>query len=181
MCRCPSSAVEAVCVGLPGLRALSALAIRDALLDPAPLGTLTLLHELRLKSMAGLSLTRDLAPLAALHRLQHLSLTSIKDLGWCACEVVGSLSALESLELGECSFRADMGSALARLTRLRRVRLERGPAHHAAPPVLRALASLPALVSLELVNVDVKVIFIVNQLLISSFSNHILATYVSIQ
>lgn len=78
MCRCPARAVEAVCRGLPGLRALSALAIRDALLDPSPLADLPLLHELRLKSMAGLSLTQDLRHLASLTKLQHLSLTSIK-------------------------------------------------------------------------------------------------------
>lgn len=78
MCRCPASAVEAVSRGLPNLKSLSALAIRDALLDPTPLGALAQLHELRLKSMSGLSLTRDLRPLAELKNLQHLSLTSIK-------------------------------------------------------------------------------------------------------
>ncbi|CAH0597165.1 unnamed protein product [Chrysodeixis includens] len=156
MCRCPARAVEAVCVGLPGLRALSALAIRDALLDPAPLAALPLLHELRLKSMAGLSLARDLSHLAALTQLQHLSLTSIKELGWCACEVIGSLPALESLELGECTFRAEFAGVLARLLRLRRLRLERGTPHCAAPDILRALATLPLLTRLELVNIDVK-------------------------
>ncbi|XP_030028265.1 uncharacterized protein LOC115445906 isoform X2 [Manduca sexta] len=159
MCRCPAAAVEAVCRSLPGLRSLAALAIRDARLDPAPLASLPLLHELRLKSLAGLSLTRDLSDLAALTRLQHLSLTSIKELGWRACEVVGSLPLLESLELGECTFRAEFGAALGRLARLRRLRLERGPAAPAAPPLLRALARLPRLASLELVNVDVKVGF----------------------
>lgn len=156
MCRCPARAVEALCRGLPGLRALSALAIRDARLDPAPLAALPLLHELRLKSMAGLSLTRDLRHLAALTRLQHLSLTSIKELGWCLCDVIGSLPALESLELGECTFRAEFAGVLARLARLRRVRLERGTPHCAAPDILRALATLPLLTRLELVNIDVK-------------------------
>ncbi|XP_073962644.1 uncharacterized protein isoform X2 [Choristoneura fumiferana] len=159
MCRCPASAVEAVCRGVKGLRSLSALAIRSALLDPAPLGALPLLHELRLKSMAGLSLTRDLQPLAALTSLTHLSLTSIKELGWCACDVVGQLPQLESLELGECSFRAEFAGVLGRLARLRRLRLERGTAQCAAPALLRALAALPLLHSLELVNFDVKVGF----------------------
>ncbi|XP_037873836.1 uncharacterized protein LOC101738884 isoform X1 [Bombyx mori] len=159
LCRCPARAVEAVCRAVPGLRSLAALAIRDALLDPAPLAALSRLHELRLKSMTGLSLTRDLSHLAALTSLQHLSLTSIKALGWCACEVVSALPALESLELGECTFRADFPAALSRLTRLRRLRLERGTAHAASPPTLRALAALPHLTSLELVNVDVKVGF----------------------
>lgn len=87
MCRCPASAVEAVCRGLPNLKSLSALAIRDALLDPSPLGTLAQLHELRLKSMSGLSLTRDLRPLAELRHLQHLSLTSIKVCLFTRCSV----------------------------------------------------------------------------------------------
>ncbi|XP_052756264.1 uncharacterized protein LOC113511211 [Galleria mellonella] len=158
MCRCPAAAVEALCrVG--GLRALSALAIRDARLDPAPLARLPLLHELRLKSLAGLSLARDLRPLAALHHLRHLSLTSIKELGWCLVDVVGELGALEVLELGECSFRAEFAGALRRLARLRRLRLERGTAACAAPAILRAAARLPRLAALELVNVDVKVGF----------------------
>ncbi|CAH2097489.1 unnamed protein product [Euphydryas editha] len=159
LCRCPARAVEAACSRLPGLRALAAPAIRDARLDPAPLAGLPRLELLRLKSLTGLSLTRDLQALASLSRLQHLSLTSIKELGWCACEVVGQLEQLESLELGECSFGASFASALGRLVKLRRLRLERGVSHCAAPALLRALAALPRLTRLELVNFDVKVGF----------------------
>ncbi|OWR52299.1 hypothetical protein KGM_216173 [Danaus plexippus plexippus] len=159
LCRCPARAVEASCERVPGLRALSAPAIRDARLDPAPLARLTRLELLRLKSLTGLSLTRDLRPLAGLSRLQHLSLTSIKELGWCACEVVGQLEQLESLELGECSFGGSFATALGKLVKLRKLRLERGVAHCAAPALLRALAALPKLTRLELVNFDVKVGF----------------------
>ncbi|CAH2057040.1 unnamed protein product, partial [Iphiclides podalirius] len=159
LCRCPARAVEAAMSRVPSLRALAAPAIRDAKLDPSPLAALPRLELLRLKSLAGLALTSDLRPLAALTRLQHLSLTSIKELGWCACEVVGQLEQLESLELGECSFGAAFAGALARLSRLRRLRLERGVAHCAAPALLRALATLPRLTRLELVNFDVKVGF----------------------
>ncbi|XP_069355833.1 uncharacterized protein [Maniola hyperantus] len=159
LCRCPARAVQAACERLPGLRALAAPAIRDARLDPSPLALLPRLELLRLKSLAGLSLTRDLRPLAALTRLQHLSLTSIKELGWCACEVVGQLEQLESLELGECSFGGSFAAALGKLVKLRRLRLERGVAHCAAPALLRALAALPKLTRLELVNFDVKVGF----------------------
>ncbi|XP_013182066.1 PREDICTED: uncharacterized protein LOC106128291 isoform X2 [Papilio xuthus] len=159
LCRCPARAVEAAMARVPSLRALAAPAIRDARLDPAPLAALPRLELLRLKSLAGLALASDLRPLAALTRLQHLSLTSIKELGWCACEVVGQLEQLESLELGECSFGAAFATALARLSRLRRLRLERGVAHCAAPALLRALATLPRLTRLELVNFDVKVGF----------------------
>ncbi|XP_059055985.1 uncharacterized protein LOC131849870 [Achroia grisella] len=158
MCRCPAAAVEAACA-VSGLRALCALAIRDARLDPAPLARLPRLHELRLKSLAGLALASDLRPLARLHHLRHLSLTSIKELGWCLVDVVGQLGALEVLELGECSFRAEFAAALRQLARLRRLRLERGTAACAAPAILRALAHLPHLSALELVNVDVKVGF----------------------
>ncbi|XP_041974702.1 uncharacterized protein LOC121729980 [Aricia agestis] len=158
LCRCPARAVEAAC-SLLGLRSLAAPAVRDTRLDPGPLARLTRLERLRIKSMTGLSLTRDLRPLAELRALQHLSLTSIKELGWCACEVVGQLERLESLELGECSFGGDFAPALSRLHRLRRVRLERGVPHAAAPALLRALADLPALDTLELVNFDVKVGF----------------------
>ncbi|KAM3955935.1 LOW QUALITY PROTEIN: uncharacterized protein ACR2FA_010099 [Aphomia sociella] len=158
MCRCPAAAVEAVC-RVEGVRALSALAIRDTRLDPTPLARLTQLQELRLKSLQGLSLTRDLHPLANLQHLHHLSLTSIKELGWCLVDVVGQLGALEVLELGECSFRAEFATALRQLARLRRLRLERGTAACAAPALLRALAQLPQLRALELVNVDVKVGF----------------------
>jgi hypothetical protein len=82
-----------------------------------------------------------------------------QELGWCACDVIGQLSQLESLELGECTFRAEFAGVLGRLARLRRLRLERGTAQCAAPALLRALATLPLLTRLELVNVDVKVAF----------------------
>ncbi|XP_038218262.1 uncharacterized protein LOC119836891 isoform X2 [Zerene cesonia] len=159
LCRCPARAVEAVCARVGSLRALTAPAIWDTALDPAPLALLPRLELLRLKSLKGLSLTRDLSPLSNLRNLQHLSLTSIKELGWCACEVVGQLEQLESLELGECSFGGAFAAALARLVRLRRLRLERGVPHCAAPALLKALASLPKLTRLELVNFDVKVGF----------------------
>ncbi|XP_047540000.1 uncharacterized protein LOC125073283 isoform X2 [Vanessa atalanta] len=159
LCRCPARAVEAACERLPGLRALAAPAIRDARLDPAPLARLPRLELLRLKSLTGLSLTRDLHSLSSLSRLQHLSLTSIKELGWCACEVVGQLEQLESLELGECSFGGSFATALGKLVKLRRLRLERGVSHCAAPALLRALSALPKLTRLELVNFDVKVGF----------------------
>ena len=73
--------------------------------------------------------------------------------------MIGSLPALESLELGECTFRAEFAGVLARLLRLRRLRLERGTPHCAAPDILRALATLPLLTRLELVNIDVKLGF----------------------
>lgn len=75
----------------------------------------------------------------------------------CASDVVGQLERLESLELGECTFPAEFASVLGRLTRLRRLRLERGTAECAAPELLRALATLPLLTRLELVNIDIKV------------------------
>lgn len=80
-----------------------------------------------------------------------------QDLGCCSCEVVGTLKQLVSLELGECTFRASFGAVLAALPRLQRLRLERGTAECAAPALLRALATLPRLHQLELVNFDVKV------------------------
>ncbi|CAG4939036.1 unnamed protein product [Colias eurytheme] len=156
LCRCPARVVEAVCSRVSSLRALCAPAIWDTSLDPEPLGLLTRLELLRLKSLKGLSLTRDLTPLSNLRHLQHLSLTSIKELGWCACEVVGQLEQLESLELGECSFGGAFAAALARLVRLRRLRLERGVPHCAAPALLQALAGLPRLTRLALVNFDVR-------------------------
>ncbi|XP_045484172.1 uncharacterized protein LOC111000393 isoform X2 [Pieris rapae] len=159
LCRCPARVVEEVCRRVSTLRALCAPAICDTVLDPEPLAELPRLELLRLKSLKGLSLTRNLQPLSALRDLQHLSLTSIKELGWCACEVVGQLDRLESLELGECSFGSPFAAALAKLVRLRRLRLERGVPHCAASALLKALASLPKLTRLELVNFDVKVGF----------------------
>jgi hypothetical protein len=99
LCRCPARAVEAACGALPRLQALSALAIRDAALDPAPLARLPRLRELRLKSMAGLALARDLAPLASLTHLTHLSLTSIK--------VTLSISSPSRFGLSFLSFMTD--------------------------------------------------------------------------
>ncbi|KAL4716015.1 hypothetical protein ACJJTC_003804, partial [Scirpophaga incertulas] len=163
LCRCPARAVEAALRALPRVVAFSALAIRDMAFDPGALAHAPRLRDLRIKSMAGLTLAGPLAPLADLTHLVHLSLTSIKfsaqELECNVVDVIGHLRQLESLELGECTFHAEFAGVVSRLRRLRRLRLERGTEQCAAPALLHALSNLPMLSALELINVDVKVGF----------------------
>lgn len=159
LCRCPARAVEAVCKGLPDLKCLSAVAVKDNRLDPSALSNMKQLREFKLKSLSGLSLTSDLKPLLDLQFLEHLSLTSIKELGIYAGDLIGLLRQLVSLELGECTFGADFGMELIHLQRLQRLRLERGTADCASPALLEALSKIPSLTQLELVNFDIKIGF----------------------
>lgn len=65
---------------------------------------------------------------------------------------------LESLELGECTNLPDTiaTEALVKLTSLKRLRLEKGQGNCPTAKFLQAVANLPNLVQLELINFDIK-------------------------
>lgn len=123
-----------------------------------PFSALKNLKELRLKSSAGLTLTSDLTALENLTTLTHLSLTSLKDLQKLNLAPIGKLENLESLDLGECndlpkSFAIDV---LSKLTKLEKLRLEKGQGDCHTFDLLEAVKEMPKLEQLELVNFDVK-------------------------
>lgn len=157
LCRLPAKFVEQLFASNPQLRVLNAVAIKDAQLDVAAIGAVRHLRELRLKSLNSMHIG-SLAPLAQLHELRHLSLTTIKELGTKNIEALGTLTQLESLELGECSELAAgfAGTVLQQLKRLERLRMEKGQDKCCTFEIIDAIAQLPQLTQLELVNFDIK-------------------------
>lgn len=157
LCRLPAQYVENLFESNPNLRVLNSIAIKDAQLNLVSIGQLTQLRELRLKSLNSMHID-SLGPLQQLRELRHLSLTSIKELGTKDVQVLGSLAQLESLEMGECSeitagFAANV---LMKLTRLERLRMEKGQDKCCTFEIIDAIAQLPKLTQLELVNFDIK-------------------------
>ncbi|XP_074111840.1 uncharacterized protein LOC141535672 [Cotesia typhae] len=158
LCRCPVMVVEEVIKACPQLQVLTAMSIKCDWLNLNNIDNLKSCQELRLKAITGMSLYGDLTPLQNLSQLSHLSLTSVKELGKKKIEILGSLANLESLELGECSdFPSKFGtSVLCKLTKLERLRLEKGQGSCCTFDILKGVAKLEKLHQLELVNFDVK-------------------------
>ncbi|XP_014296375.1 uncharacterized protein LOC103578182 isoform X2 [Microplitis demolitor] len=158
LCRCPVMVVEEVIKVCPQLQVLSAMSIKCDWLNLEDIGNLKSCEELRLKAITGMSLHGDLTPLQNLTQLSHLSLTSVKELGKKKIDILASLVNLESLELGECSdFSSKFGTAvLCKLTKLERLRLEKGQGTCCTFDILKGVAKLDKLHQLELVNFDVK-------------------------
>uniref|UniRef100_A0A1L8DBZ1 Putative partner of paired n=1 Tax=Nyssomyia neivai TaxID=330878 RepID=A0A1L8DBZ1_9DIPT len=161
LCRCPSAVVESLFRTNTNLRILNAVTIKDDIVDLDGVENLTRLEELRLKPENWVEFRRDLTPMRNLHCLRHLALTFVKQLGNANVEILGELTALESLEIGECN---DISETLARnvlprLVHLERLRLEKGQMNCNTSAILAAIAPLVKLKQLELVNFDIKAKF----------------------
>lgn len=158
LCRLPARVVERLFESNTELRVLNAVSIKDEQVHLVGADRMHQLRELRLKSLNSMHID-SLQTLPALRdTLQHLALTSIKQLGTRGISFIGELTQLESLELGECSeltagFSADV---LLKLQRLQRLRLEKGQDKCCTFEIIDAVAKLPQLVQLELVNFDIK-------------------------
>ncbi|KAK9512651.1 hypothetical protein O3M35_001028 [Rhynocoris fuscipes] len=152
--RCTPQAVEIVTKSCPQLESLVTLAIRGPELDLAHCAKCTNLTELRIKSIGGIDL-KNISELKNLKALKHLALTTIKNLSGIE-EVLPE--HLESLELGECTNLPESiaTEALIKLKNLRRLRLEKGQVNCPTAAFLQAVAKLPNLVQLELINFDIK-------------------------
>ncbi|KAK5643307.1 hypothetical protein RI129_007152 [Pyrocoelia pectoralis] len=158
LCRCPAFVVEQLPISNPKLQVINSVTIKCETMSLAPMIHLKELQELRLKSTAGFALTSDLTALSDLKHLKHLSLTSIKELNKLNIDVIADLRNLESLELGECTdFPKNFGSEiLTRLTKLEKLRLEKGQGNCYTFEILEAVKNMQHLYQLELVNFDIK-------------------------
>lgn len=158
LCRCPASVIEELAKSNKNLQVINAVTIRCEVLDITSIGNLTNLQELRLKSTNGFTLTSDLTPLKTLTNLKHLSLTSVKELNKQNVDIIGELTNLETLDLGECSdFPENFGTdVISKLTKLEKLRLEKGQGTCGTFNILEAVSKIPTLEQLELVNFDVK-------------------------
>uniref|UniRef100_T1HC39 MBD domain-containing protein n=1 Tax=Rhodnius prolixus TaxID=13249 RepID=T1HC39_RHOPR len=152
--RCTPQAVEIVTAACPQLKSLVTLAIRGAELDLSCCAKCTNLTELKIKSIGGIDLV-NVSELKKLKQLRHLALTTIKNLNGIEDVLPDNL---ESLELGECTNLPDTiaTEALVKLTSLKRLRLEKGQGNCPTAKFLQAVANLPNLVQLELINFDIK-------------------------
>lgn len=160
LCRCSSTVVGSLLRSNPNLKVINALAIKNDPVDFSNFEHGRSLEELRLKSSAPVSVDGDLSQLGYLTSLRHLSLTSILKLGSTSIEALGELENLESLELGECTeIGQNLADILPSLTKLQRLRLEKGQEGFNMFTVLEGISKVPSLSQLELINCDVKVGF----------------------
>lgn len=157
LCRLPASVVERLFASNGALRVLNAVSIKDKRLSLVGVEQLQQLRELRLKALSSIEID-SLAPLRSLQQLRHLSLTSVKELGSKEIAMLGELTGLESLELGDCCDLAAgfAGDVLRPLRQLQRLRLEKGVESCCTFEIIDAVAQMPSLVQLELVNFDIK-------------------------
>jgi len=128
-------------------------------LDISVIANMSQLRELRLKASAGSCLrvpdgVRSLEALAP--TLTHLSLLTLEGLGESDFDVFGTLVHLQLLEIGDCTGAPrSLFKTLSDLTRLQRLRLERG---HAGDNIGK-LANAPALRQLELIDFNISLGF----------------------
>lgn len=156
LCKCPAEVVSGLFERNRNLRILNALAINGDTLSIPDANKLSQLAELRLKAVISLDV-ENLAPLQHIKGLKHLSLTSMKGIDASKFIVIRTMTSLQTLELGECcELTEEFGhGVLAKLVNLRRLRLEKGQEKCNTFAILDAVANLPNLAQLELVNFDV--------------------------
>ncbi|XP_014287146.1 uncharacterized protein [Halyomorpha halys] len=168
MGRCSPAALSLMAEAVPQLKSLVSLAIswkernssgsqrrRANELDLAPFTKLTNLTELKLKAAQNGIELKNFECLKELKNLTSLALTTVKNLDGIEEYLP---TGLVSLELGECStLSTEMATqTLPKLTNLVRLRLEKGQNDCPTIALLNAIAGLPNLVQLELINFDVK-------------------------
>lgn len=156
LCRCPSEVVTALLETNANLRSLNALSINGNVFTFPQSCKMTALTELRLKSSSPMRVS-NLQALHQLRNLHHLSLTGIESLDASSLEPLAALTALESLELGDCDKLAGAfaKNILIKLRHLERLRMEGGKGC-ATFETLEVIEKLPKLIQLELVNFDIK-------------------------
>lgn len=156
LCRCSANVVIGLFESNPGLRVLNAVSIKGEHLDMSNLYKLTQLRELRLRSLTTLTVS-NIKSLEGLVHLTHLSLTTANLSETDSLHVISKLINLETLELGECQkLNTLFAMSLKYLQRLEKLRLEKGTDHCCTFDILDAIATLPKLTQLEMVNFDIK-------------------------
>lgn len=162
LCRCTSNIVENLFKSNPNLRTINAAALKDEKINLEDLNQREVgLEELRLRSVHNNGLLLQNVDFLALLNLRHLSLTTIENLHDLLNDngLLGNMTALESLELGNCELLNDQELAdnLITLKKLSRLRIEKGLQNFSINKILDTIAtSLSNMTQLELINCDVK-------------------------
>lgn len=167
LCRVASSVVEGLFTSNQRLRILNSPAIKDGedgdTIDLTNVSNVAGLTELRLRSDSGTLVCKGagLEALSSMKQLRHLSLTFFVELEAANCEALASLTELISLEIGECSKIATILSekVLPKMTKLERLRMEKGTDDCDTMTLLQAISEMPKLKQLEMVNFDIKAKF----------------------
>ncbi|XP_066252808.1 microtubule-associated protein 1B isoform X3 [Euwallacea similis] len=159
-CRCPASVVEQLAISNSNLEVINAVTIKCDSLNLDSFKSLSCISELRLKSTSGLKIS-SIDSLKELKTLKILSLTSVIDLHTLNLNVIGELTNLVSLDLGECyDFPKNFGEdILQKLDKLEKLRLEKGQGTCHTFEILESVKNMNCLEQLELVNFDVKMGF----------------------
>jgi hypothetical protein len=160
LCRCNSNILENLLISNPNLRSINAISLKDDKINLENLKSDSILEELRLRSTHGSGLILMNVDFSSFANMRHLSLTSIENLASVVGNnVLANMEKLESLELGNCDQLNDQQFTenLMRLTKLKRLRIEKGLQNFNINIVLETIAKhLPSLYQLELINCDVK-------------------------
>lgn len=162
LCKCPSSVVESLFTTNTNLKVINALTIENDQISLEKIANLKSLEEFRIKTATGsLDLISNLSPLKELTNIRHLSLTNVRELGTKTIETLGKLINLESLELGECCELTEnfVEKVLPNLTKLERLRLEKGQDQCCTFKLLIGISKMVALIQLELINFDIRAEF----------------------
>lgn len=162
LCRCQSKIVEELFRSNPNLRVINALSLKEENIDLEALQEHpNTLEELRLRTVHVNGLKVLNLNFSVLLKIRHLSLTTLENLHliFNDSQLLRELTALESLELGNCDQLSDEQFAenLSYLKKLQRLRIEKGSQSFNINFVLKTIAQkLGNLVQLELINCDIK-------------------------
>lgn len=157
LCKCPADVIAALFETNQKLHVINALSMMGDRITLPTINKIASLTELRLKAIDTIKM-ENLSTLKFCTQLRHLSLTSMTGIDGSSFDALTHLTALESLELGEC---VDLSTTFAKnvlikLKQLERLRLEKGQGKCCTFDILETVNRLPKLSHLELVNFDIK-------------------------
>ncbi|KAG8332481.1 hypothetical protein J6590_022694 [Homalodisca vitripennis] len=156
LCRCTSKLLKQIAAICPQLEYIAAETMKNSQINMTNLGNCQNLIELNLRGLAGITVI-NVSLLTNLTKLKKLSLIEVKNTSE-VLEVVGKMTQLESLELGDMInvTETHVIQGFSQLTKLKRLRLEKGQQDCPTNAIIHTISKLPCLNHLELINFDIK-------------------------
>lgn len=157
LCKCPSELLETIAKHCCRLKNIDAQTISSSNIRFGPLSNLTQLEELKIRAVSKLTIDDGLEAFSHLKNLKSLSITTLSGLKSTELDHLASLEKLENLEMGDCNEWTEESDyeILGRLSHLRHLRLEQGPATTSVLNYLTSLNQITGLQHLELINFTV--------------------------
>ncbi|XP_046665639.1 uncharacterized protein LOC124357691 isoform X2 [Homalodisca vitripennis] len=186
LCRCTSKLLKQIAAICPQLEYIAAETMKNSQINMTNLGNCQNLIELNLRGLAGITVI-NVSLLTNLTKLKKLSLIEVKNTSE-VLEVVGKMTQLESLELGDMInvTETHVIQGFSQLTKLKRLRLEKGQQDCPTNAIIHTISKLPCLNHLELINFDIKEGFdaslnkcsnISKLLLVPTYTSQVAATF----